>query len=405
MSKTYHSPSIARLPSGFYSLHLLRQTVLLLVLSAYAATAASANSSDDNDVIESFAVASDGNFLIVPVKFNQRSHLFLVDTGSPVTYFDNSLKESLQPTGKMVQYDQDSQIEQYHQRGATIGESRLEFDREVYCIDMHQMRTYSRRDLRGVVGMDILRKVKLRCDLQKGELSLLRSTQNAAGIKYRIAYNRNKLPTIAIHTPVAGKIDFMIDTGCVGRDYGILTGDVIDTLFARKSIQIAKGAFLDRQYRGESEPRAGHLSEQWLGTTRLEQPAYAEGEINALGLGFLLRFRATIDFPDSTVYLKPNDRADDVVPVNESGIQLLEIGDQLEVFRLEKSGLGARAGLRVGDRLLKIDGIPVKELHVLAISQFLRNPAANIKIVIRSKSGAERIVRLSDSREMESTAQ
>src|SRR5436305_12453102 len=50
---------------------------------------------EGDNVVESFTVAKDGRGLLIPIAIDEQQYEFLLDTGSNVTIFDNSLKESL----------------------------------------------------------------------------------------------------------------------------------------------------------------------------------------------------------------------------------------------------------------------------------------------------------------------
>ena len=127
--------------------------------------AVDADDHDDN-VIESFEVGVNGDNLLLPVTIGGHVYQFLLDTGCSRTVFDTSLKNELIPTGNfghrkgaVVQ-----RLELFECRGATVGKTKLPLAERAVCLDLSEIKRFTRDDVRGVLGMDFLRTYIVQID-------------------------------------------------------------------------------------------------------------------------------------------------------------------------------------------------------------------------------------------------
>jgi hypothetical protein len=118
-----------------------------------------------------------------------------------------------------------------------------------------------------------------------------------------------------------------------------------------------------------------------VGSLTIEQPVIAliESRIGAvddgvLGSGFLNRFTIGFDFIGRRMYLLPNSLPRKGQPFDASGVGFRRVGSAYEVDVVLPETPASRAGLRVGDRLLTIDGIQTTSLTLEELRDWLSRP-------------------------------
>lgn len=108
-----------------------------------------------------------------------------------------------------------------------------------------------------------------------------------------------------------------------------------------------------------------------------------------LGAGFLRRFTVTFDYAHRLLILHRN--AEFAMPdrYDRSGMWINADGDAYRIEDIVPNGPASRAGLKIGDRITAINGIPVKELPLLKVRASLRNdpPGTRISLTIRARTG------------------
>lgn len=90
-----------------------------------------------------------------------------------------------------------------------------------------------------------------------------------------------------------------------------------------------------------------------------------------LGLGFLRRFCVWIDFDRRVMYLLPNRNIDAPQLFDASGLGFKRVADGYEVDVVLPNTSAVSADIRVGDRLILIDGQPTGELGLAALRERL----------------------------------
>jgi C-terminal processing protease CtpA/Prc len=84
---------------------------------------------------------------------------------------------------------------------------------------------------------------------------------------------------------------------------------------------------------------------------------YVAGNV---GAGVLKRFNITFDYPHQQLIFEPNANHDKPDVFDRSGMWLNQSADGFEVMDVIPGGPAATAGIKIGDRVLTIDGHSVR---------------------------------------------
>ncbi len=107
----------------------------------------------------------------------------------------------------------------------------------------------------------------------------------------------------------------------------------------------------------------------------------------SVGGAILKRFTLTFDYAKQRVVFAPSAPAAAPEPYDRSGLWLNLAEGGLEVMDVVADGPGSKAGLRVGDRIVAIDGKPAAALSLPALRERLRTapPGTRLELAIDSR--------------------
>lgn len=110
---------------------------------------------------------------------------------------------------------------------------------------------------------------------------------------------------------------------------------------------------------------------------------YVAGNV---GAGVLKRFNIIFDYQHQQLIFERNANYGKPDVFDRSGMWMNLSGETFEVMDVIANGPAAAAGLKVGDRILAIDGRPVSELSLLAVRQRFKSelPGTKLRLAIRS---------------------
>ncbi|MGA9207718.1 MAG: aspartyl protease family protein [Terriglobales bacterium] len=117
---------------------------------------------------------------------------------------------------------------------------------------------------------------------------------------------------------------------------------------------------------------------------------YVAGNV---GAGVLKRFNITFDYQHQQLIFERNANYDKPDVYDRSGMWLNQSGETFEVMDVVAGGPAAAAGLKIGDKILAIDGRPVSQLSLPAVRQQLKSePGTRLRLAIQSGEQKREVV-------------
>jgi predicted aspartyl protease len=307
-------------------------------------------------LLASFAVGKFGEHMVVPIHVGDREILCLVDTGATHNVFDIELKSSLGAqlgTGVMGTSGGDLEVPIYRAPAARLGGIELSREDPVACLDLSHWRKRMGVDLRGVVGMAALKRHVVRIDFDRGALEILEpgaEPSTSWGRPVALRTDNNGLRCFATLSVGGADREFLVDTGANMITIDRPTADALVRRSEAHYMAQADALSFDGKHRSAV-----------YGLRRLAMGAYTQqcvalwqdGELK-LGLTFFSCYQVVFDFPKRIMYLQPGARFGDDEHVETAGLEIDDRNEEMVVAYVWNSGAAGRAGLRAGDRLVKV---------------------------------------------------
>lgn len=340
------------------------------------------------------------NHIYVDGKLDGRPAKFLVDTGGfNATSPDGARKFGLKTAGKLAaggvgEQRMDLALAQAHE--VRIGAAALA-DPVFYVIDFGNLAAVEGYASDGLVGYEMFRRFAVEIDYARHVLTLTDPAKFTApagaiavpfeiddhipivqgtldGIALRISIDTGSRSSLSLHAPFA-------------REHGLI-----------ERYRAAPEAVLGWGVGGASRERPARFGTLVLGSARIDgiageihtgdKGSFANPDLGAnLGGGVLSRFTVTFDYAKRVMYLVPNARYGTPDAFDRSGLWLLGEGDGLKVVDVAADSAAASAGLKVGDRVVAIDGEPVTKRALPDWRQRLREQPAGTNVAIEFMRG------------------
>ena len=350
------------------------------------------------------------NHIHIPVGIGGAKPLnFLLDSGAPLPFLDTQTAKdlSLKIVGKF--------------EGRGVGEATQELNLvslpsvrfgdliidsvSAGTIGLKPLNKYEGMPVEGILGYDIFSRFVVKVDYEnqkltlyepssfeykgKGEIFPITLENNLPRLKAKIdgRYEGNFLidtgarTSLSLHTPFVQKHDLLAKTGKkidVFSGIGI-GGKAMGKVTRVKSIQI--GSF-------KIPAPVTHLSSS-------EKGALASERIDGLiGGGILKRFTVIFDYPNKRMILEPNSNFAYEDNLDMAGLWLTKDNDTTKVDFVIKDSPAAKAGIKEGDLVVKINGQSTKDLLLRDIRKIFKvGEGKNVSLIINSK-GKEKSIEL-----------
>jgi len=307
---------------------------------------------------EEFQVARNGDALVIPIHILSVEHLFLIDTGFTNTVFDTSLPVGRDrgsvsvetPSGRTV-------LGLYEAPPTRLG--RFDLDVKSVCsLDLERIRWAVGHDIKGILGMDILKDFIVHINFDRGIMNITKSINIDITKFYNtsIFWEEGKLPTVKGRFQRDREVRFVIDTGCVGQNSGTLSVDFVKEM-SKMGEALKVGNVLTETASGESRANLYKEKVLQLATFSLKQPVFQESKMNILGLGLWSRFEIILDFPNHKLFLTPSLNFSKTDQVNNTGLSIMKRAKSVLVKSVSKNSEAEKLGIVAGDRLVQVGSL------------------------------------------------
>ena len=112
-----------------------------------------------------------------------------------------------------------------------------------------------------------------------------------------------------------------------------------------------------------------------------------------VGLGILSKFNLVFDYSRRRLYMKPNGRFGDPYESDMSGLTTRPRRGYREIAAIVPGSPADEAGLKVGERIVRIDGRPAAEYDIFELKPLLKRPGAEVTVTVE-RDGVETDVSL-----------
>jgi hypothetical protein len=269
--------------------------------------------------------------------------------------------------------------------------------------DYLELRNYLGADVQGILGYELFSRFIVTIDYEKKEMILqrperFRPSRKAQKLKISVEDTKPYIKTrVSITDSTAVNAKLLIDSGA---SHGlILEPDSNDTIrvpetFVKSIIGRGLGGVITGKIGRIASIDLGKYDinnvianfpdpNSYMDTLKTSRSVARNG---AIGGEILSRFRVTFDFPREFLYLKKNQSFKKRFYYNMSGLTLKAKGSKLEHFEItdvrEKSP-AELAGVKPGDLVLTINGIPAIQLDLNQMNAFFNiRPGKKITIEV-----------------------
>jgi predicted aspartyl protease len=354
---------------------------------------------------ESILIKVVSGAVLVPVKINNRTLNFLLDTGSGGSSIDASMATELklapQETRRIQKNFRDLVVDVAEVDRITIG-SRDFIHVKLAEVDLAPLSKALGRAVDGVIGIDILEKFAFELSYSGQRLTL------GAFPEFQVSGNpvevrRSEGQLFIKVTLISVSSDLVLDTGTNSTNLSWKTWERLTKTWMPKqivegiaragnptspailvclpSVRLGSIELKDQAVRAQQKSDAGSFSSEDFG--------------GILGSDILQQFEITFDLRTNTVFLRPDSQYKrDPYRYVTIGIQIAK-NDQgaVQVMSVWKNSPAANAGIQAGDLIKAVDGQTIDSLALEQVSSKLHaKEGTAIKLAIERNADRSTIV-------------
>jgi hypothetical protein len=364
--------------------------IAAVILSGVLASSAGAD--DDPNVIESFDVGGNGDFLLIPVLIEGREHRFILDTCASANIFDAALESTLKATGKREPVNGKGSYKVFDGSTATVGRAGFPVFGKTTCMDLGPTRdglgcSFDCK-FDGALGMPFLQDKIVQINFDAGCLSFLKTSDGIPGEKIAITRGTRGFPIVRVDLPGIRGVPFLIDTGHKVFDNGSLCKSTLDKLVRARHAALVDTVVV-RGANAEHNERVVTLDSLSVGGFTHDAQTFGEDSRNILGLGYLSRYTVTFDFPGQRLILDKGNQFDRNFPRNVTGLLMVRTESGLVVSYAQEGRTGHSCGVRKGDTLLEVNGESTNGKSAYDVMRILREGPEGAVLKISRTGAAE----------------
>ena len=363
------------------------------------------------------------NLIIVPVQINESDTLnFILDTGLKTSLITKlPLKDSL-----MLKFAQkrtvkglgtEGELDVYLSYGNKINMNGIKGDNFNFFIitdDKFDLSAELGMDIHGLIGADIFENFIVTINYSKNTLKF----SSPESFKYSRRYLRQESFPLTMHKSkpyitlsftneknVKSNVKLLIDSGSSDALWLFLTNNKNVILPENK-----RYSFLGKGLSGKVFGYQGRVKAVQLGkyemfnvTTSFPDSVSVSntktidiiGRDGSVGAEFLRRFNLIIDYHNKKITFKKNHNYKDKFKFNMAGMEVGSVFGLLPIYAvtyLQENSPAYNAGIKLGDQIMKINGVDAYKYSVLEINGLMRTKdGKKIKINLM-RNGKEKII-------------
>lgn len=270
--------------------------------------------------------------------------------------------------------------------------------------DYLELRNYLGTDVHGIIGYELFSRFIIQIDYQRKLMTLMLPEKFKPSKRFEVVPVRIQdtkpyiLVPISISNEHALNAKLLVDTGA---SHGIMLEPYSDPRIHLPERTIDN--IIGRGLGGEIMGKTGRIESIELGRYHIKKALanfpdtesyivdslkFTQVDRNgSIGGEILSRFVVIMNLPMEKIYLRKNSDFKKDFYFNLSGLNLKAKGSSLNVFEIDDvrpNSAGERAGVAKGDLLLRINGIPARELQLNQINGILNSrPGKKVRIEVR----------------------
>jgi hypothetical protein len=268
--------------------------------------------------------------------------------------------------------------------------------------DYLELRNYLGTDVHGILGYELFSRFIVQIDYEKKLLTLMtpqrfRPSNRFHMVKINIEDTKPYLTTpvtLANGTTINAKL--LVDSGA---SHGLMLEPTSDPNIKVPDSTVS--SIIGRGLGGEITGKVGRIKRLKLGPFDLDDAISNFPDPNsyfdslkiggtsrngAIGGEVLSRFTIVFNFPKEEIYLRKNASFKKRFHYNLSGVTIKAKGSQLNVFEItqvRRKSSADLAGIRAGDVILTVNGIPASSLELNLINGYFNlKPGKKIKLTL-----------------------
>jgi hypothetical protein len=271
--------------------------------------------------------------------------------------------------------------------------------------DYLELRNYLGSDVHGILGYELFSRFIVQIDYEKKMLTLMLPERFSVGRKFQSIPIRIEDTKPYLFTPIelsdgtVIKAKLLVDSGA---SHGLMLEPTSDSRIKVPTTTLS--SIIGRGLGGEITGRVGRIKALHLGNYKLDNAIANFPDPNsyfdslklgstsrngAIGGEILSRFTVIFDFPQEKIYLKKNHDFKGKFHYNLSGITIKAKGSNLNVFEItevRKQSVADLAGVKPGDLIINVNGIPASSMTLNIINGFFNfKPGKRINLHLDRK--------------------
>ena len=317
-------------------------------------------------VVEQFNFDRNASLILLPVRFDGKEYLFVLDSGASTTIFDISLRAKLGPARQTATFrtgDQPVEMELFDAPNASLGRLSLKQAGLVACTDLALLRRMEGRDIRGILSLAWLARYAIQINYDAGRVTIFRRDGRKHpewGESVPISVNRQGIPWVALKTGPDTEMECLIDTGMSGT--GCLLEEIFDRVIKATGSPTIDSVLLTGS--GIQQSRMMRVKALSIQSLRYEGLIFDQGSVCTLGAAFLSRHLVVFDLAGGRMYLKPGKTFSQPDEVDMSGLHIVPVNKTAVVAAVDPGSPAGKAGVRTSDVVLRVNSLEAATLDI-----------------------------------------